>query len=172
MLARRRFRSRRGVSLPEVITAAAMFFVLLTGLVTMSLNSGLEWCYGTAKIRADDSASLAIQDLAREIRNGTSATVDTTGTQLTVQFPATNSQGDFDRDTAGTVYRYYLSSGRLCRQQGSASAVVLARNVTGLRFGVDGDEVSLQVTSQQQAGSRSGTTSLNTRVALRNPAPN
>jgi hypothetical protein len=153
-----------------MVVVTAVFCVLLAGLITMSVNAATEYAFGSTKLAADNSASLALQALARNVRDGVRASVDTTGTQLTVVFPAVNAQGDYDRFTDGATCRYYLTGTTLYRQQGTATPSILGRNLASVRFSVNGSQVGLAMTSRQQSGPRSQQTVLSTQVTLRNEA--
>src|SRR5689334_5125103 len=120
---------RRGTTLPEVVTVAFAFVLLLYGLVAMSVSAGNQWSYGSSQLMTDNDASLAIQRAAADMRDGISATTSNGGTQLAVQMPAVNDQGDYDRTTNGSVYNYYVSSGKLYRQIGTNTAVQLGRKI-------------------------------------------
>jgi hypothetical protein len=162
---------RRGATLPEVLTVSAMLVMLLSGVVTMGVNASTEWSNGSSKLIADNDASLALQALGRDVRDGIRASTDSTGSTLYVVLPYVNGQGDFDRFVDGDTVQYYLSSGNLFRKQGTAGADLLAENVTGLVFSVDGSVVDIQLTSRKQMGTKTGVTTLNTQVMLRNEPP-
>lgn len=164
------FRSfRRGTSIPEVLAVSFSLLMLITGLVSLAISTGNGWSFGTSKMTADNSASLTLQAWAKDIRYGRLASTDTTNTILTVQFPATNSQGDFDRNNPGTLtsVTYSLSGGNLVRTQGT-STTILGTKITSVLFTVAGPEVTLQLTARQQNGTRSGVTTLKSQVYLRN----
>jgi len=118
----------------------------------------------------DNSASLALQSLAEEARAGIRAYTNTSGTELTVVLPATNSQGDYNRFVEGSSIRYYLSNGSLCRQVGTATPTVIGRRLTSSSFTVNGPQVRLRLSAQQRIGSRMEQTVLTTQVTLRNEA--
>ena len=167
----KRARMRRGATLPEALIVSSLLVILLTGMVTVSVDASGQWSRSTSKMMADNDASLTLQRLARDVRDGTTASVNTGGTELTVTLPQVNSEGDFDRYTPGASVRYYLSSGTLYRQQGTGAAQALGSKVTAVRFAVDGAEVGLQLTTRQQNGTKGKETTLSTQIALRNEIP-
>jgi hypothetical protein len=162
------FPRRRGASLTEVVTASTVFMLLLGGVVGIGVQASNGWARGTSQVMADDAASSALQAITRDVRDGVSCVVGSSGAEITVTMPLVNSQGDFDRFETGDQVRYYLSSGKLYRQAGITSARVLARNVTSIRFQDLGGRISVEITSQRQSGNRTSTTRLTTQISLRN----
>jgi len=162
---------RRGVTLTEIMTVSALFVTLLTGLVSTGMSAGTEYSNGTAKMMADDQASLMLQKMVREIRNGVRATV-TSPTDFTVVLPAVNAQGDYDRYVAGTRVRYFLLGNKIMRQENSAASTTLARNIREVAFAAEtttsGLRYRISLTSRQQGGKNFKDTTLSTTVSLRN----
>ena len=165
-----RWKMRRGITVAETITAGALFVLLLAGLVSLNSGAAAAWSIGSSQMMADNNASLALQKLTTEIRDGQSASVDTTGTRLTVTFPAITADGDYDRSGAGNTIVYFLSGTSLTRQQGTASAV-LCKNVNSVQFAVSGGQVQVTLTSRQQNGTQARLTTLTSPVSLRNQPP-
>jgi type II secretory pathway component PulJ len=163
---------RRGFTLPEVITAAFSMALLFSGLMLLTVNTGTGWAFGTSKMTADNSASLAMLEWAKDIRDGRSATAGVNGTSLSVTFLTANSEGDYDRNnpTTTTSVNYYLSGTNLIRQTGSTTKV-LGKKIKTVLFSVAGSEVTLQITAQQQSGTKTGATTLTSQVYLRNEPP-
>lgn len=168
---RSRLRRRRGVTLAEVVVASLCFLVMLTGLIGMSINGLRQWSFGSSKIMADNDAVLAIQSLSNEIRSGIRAYTNDTGTNLTVILPVINSQGDYDRFNEGTSVQYYVTNGKLYRQQGVTTATVMARNIKSVKFAVDGAQVQVTTNSRQQYGTKVGDTTFQTQITMRNQPP-
>lgn len=162
---------RRGVTLAEVVVAAFVFLLMLSGLVGMGISALNQWSFGSSKVMADNDAVLAMQLLSSEIRNGIRASTDTSGGTLSVVLPAANSVGDYDRFTEGVTVRYYVLNGKLMRQQGVATAAVLARKINSVKFAVNGAQVEVQTNSRQQYGTKIGDTTLKTQITLRNEPP-
>lgn len=163
-------RARRGTSLPEIVTVAGLFLLLLTGLISMTLGTSRGYSMDSSKLMADDTTSLALQSMAREVRAGSSISVNEAGNSLTTVMPAVTDQGDYDRSRTGDTVQYYLSSGKLYRKRNTETARVIARNVSGLRFVRSGSSLSIEVTSTQQVGNRTSATTMSTQVTLRNEA--
>jgi hypothetical protein len=165
------FRSRRGITLAEVVVASLCFLLMLAGLVGMAINGLRQWSAGSSKIMADNDAVLAIQALSNEIRSGIRAYTNDTGTTLTVVLPIVNSQGDYDRFNEGSTVKYYVSNDNLYRQQDVASAKVMARKIKSVTFAVDGAQVQITTNSRQQYGTKVGDTTFKTQVTMRNQPP-
>jgi hypothetical protein len=157
---------RRGSSVTEVILMSGIMFLMLAALVTLSINIGRQWASGSSKMMSDGSASLALQTVAQEIRDGIRASVS--GGTLTVVMPYVNAQGDYDRYTDGTSVQYYLSGGKLYRQRGSATPSVVSTRVTAVAFTVNGEQVTLQMTAKRTSGTKTSTSTYRTQVTLRN----
>lgn len=161
-------RIRRGATLIEVATASLIFVLMLTGLVAVGMQAGWGWASGASQVMVNDASSTAIQAIARDVRNGIRCSVSADGKQATVTMPYVNSEGDYDRYTDGNQITYYVSSGTLMRQVGSAAATALARNVTSVSFQALTGKLLIQITSQRRNGNRSAATTLSTQVAFRN----
>jgi hypothetical protein len=165
----KRFRFRRGATLPELMVVIGSFAFLLAGVIAMGVNSASEWGRGSTKLIADNDASIALQKLGREVRNGIRCYTNTSRDQLWVVMPVTNAQGDYDRFTESASHvRFYRSNGNLYRQVGSGTASVLAREVDSINFQVNGTQVEIQLRCRKEAGIRYGETTLETQVTLRN----
>ena len=167
-----RFRTRRGATIPEVITVAILSVVLLTGMITMAVNASTEWSMGSSQVWADNDASMALQNLVRDAREGISLRIAAEGTELFVRMPAL-SGNEYNRYALGPEVRYYRDSmNRLVRQIGSGTPRVLGENVTRIRFvEVTNSAVAVQLTSTQRNGMHDRTSELNTQIALRNEVP-
>jgi len=164
-------RTRRGISIPEVVVATFCLVLMLTGLVGMTVSGLKQWSFGSSKLMADNDAVLAVQLLSNEIRNGIRAYTDAPGTTLTVVLPLVNAQGDYDRFTEGASVTYYVSGGKLWRKAGAANATVLSRKINSVTFAVDGAQVQVSTNSRQQYGTKVGDTTMKTQITMRNQPP-
>lgn len=158
---------RRGATLPEIIITAGLFLLLLTALVAMSMGASKSYSLDSSKMMADDSASVAVQSMVREIRAGLRTSLSDSSS-LTVVLPYVNEQGDYDRTRDGDTIYFYLSDGKLFRKRNVEDARMLARGITLLEFSKNGKELAIKVTTQQQIGTRMATTTLDSQVVLRN----
>jgi hypothetical protein len=165
----KRIRGRRGATMVEVVIGSGLLALLLTAIVSLSVSSSSTWARGTARLMSEDSASLALQELTADVRSGSTATVSYDGSALTVQTAASNSEGDYERTASGSSIRYYVTGGVLYRQVGTGTPGALARGISSLKFGVDGDRISAWVTSTQRAGTISTPITFSTVVSMRNP---
>lgn len=166
----RRLRTRRGVSVLEGVIASSLLTLVLLGVLGLNMHSGQAWSYGTARLGADDRGSLALQALSQDMRGGSRATVDSTGSVLTVTSAVANSAGDFDRTaTASETTRYFVTGTNLYKQQGSSPAVQLGSQIKQVRFAVSGSRVTIALTSRQQSGTKVREADFNTEITLRNP---
>lgn len=162
---------RRGVTVAEALTAAGAFTFMLGGLVTLFSGTNRGWAGDTSKMTADNGASLALQIIAKDVHAGQTAVTNASGSQLTLTFPALDSNQDYDRYNTGAVMVYYVSNNKLYRQQGTTTPLLLAPYVDSAFFSVVGSQVSIQLTRTQKTGNKTGTTTFSTQVYLRNEPP-
>lgn len=174
-------RSRRGMTVVE--TVIAMTIVSMAGITLLAVLSQTlsGWSTGTSQDAATSAATLAVQKLSRDIRDGRKATES--GGVLTVTFPRlltnplTNEQS-YDLSADDPVTRsYYIdyTNGNLMRKLGSASATILCRGITGPTaagnpppFGANGGTVTINLDSTGKIGGAEKTCRVTARVALRN----
>lgn len=162
---------RRGVTVAEALTAGFAFTIMLSGLVTLFSGTNRGWARDTSKMTADNGASLALQIIAKDVHAGQIATTNSDGSQLTLTFPAVDSNNDYDRYNTGAVLVYYVSNHKLYRQQGTNTPQMMAPYVDSALFSVVGSQVNIQLTRTHQTGNKTGTTTLSTQVYLRNEPP-
>ncbi len=166
--------TRRGAGLVEVIVVSGLFVVLLFGLVTVGVNAASQYATDSSKMMADSDASMALQSIARDVRNGIRATVSSDGRSITVVMPVVNTQGDYDRYAEGSLARYFLNTTtkRLCKQVGTNTPTTLGDNITDVQFTASGSEIGISLTARMRNGGKTKQTVLSTNVALRNePEP-
>lgn len=159
---------RRGATLAEVATASSVFVLMLGGLVSIGVHASDGWANGTSQVMADDSASTAIQAISRDVRDGIDCEVNESSTEVEVQLPEINAQGDYNRFEVGSEVRYYLYGGKLYRQVDGGASSVLTRNVTAVRFEELAGKLHIEITSEKVNGNKSWRTTLKTQVAMRN----
>lgn len=166
----RKLRTKSGFTLAEMIVAMGIFALVSIALGAMITQSIKGWSSGTSQANADSAASLVIHKLWQDVRVGSSAEVTSGELNVTVPTLITDASGEtyYDTTTAGTVYRYYLSSGILYRQIGSATATVYARSIKEITFTAGGDTVGVSVTSEDQVGTSSSSEECTTQIVLRN----
>lgn len=167
----RKWRAQRGVTLVELLTVGVLFTMLLTGIITIQLGVSAEFARGSAKMTADSEASVALQKMSQEIRNGLRAYVEGP-TELRVRMPALNSQGDFDRYQSGSLIRYFLMEGSLYRQVDGTPSAVLVSGVSAVAFTTEATPTGLRyqvsLTCRQRSGREYRQTTLSTTLCLRN----
>jgi hypothetical protein len=169
--ATKRYRTSRGATLPEIITVAALAVVLLTGMVTMAVNASTEWSRGSSQVSADDSASMALQNLVRDAREGISLRTAVDGTELFVRMPA-GAGTEYNRYTPGAEVRYYRDSLNRLMRQGGGTTRMLGEGVARIRFiELTNGSVAVQLTSTQRNGTSERSSRLDTQITLRNLIP-
>jgi hypothetical protein len=163
--------SRRGLTVPEATVATFVLVLLVSGLLGLLRMCGFEFWRNNAKMTSDDSASLAMQALSADMRDGLTATAAVGGQELYVDIPTTNSQGDYDRFTSGGTYHYYLSGTNLYRQLGTGTPKLLGRNLDKIVFTVNANRVEVQITTRKKGGIDKLYTVLSSQIMLRNKPP-
>jgi hypothetical protein len=158
------------MSVIEAATSTAILVLMVTGLLGLLRMGGVEFGQNLAKMTTDDSASLGMQRLCADIRDGLTASTANNGADLYVTVPVVNTEGDYDRFAAGGTNHYYLAGGKLCRQQGASAPVAVGRNISSVSFSVAGSQVTAQLTTSKRGGLTGLTTTLSGQVSLRNQA--
>jgi hypothetical protein len=162
---------RRGLTAPEAMVATFVLVLMVSGLLGLLRMCGFEFWRNNAKMTADDSASLAMQALSSDMRDGLTATTAQGGQELYVAIPTKNSQGDYDRFTTGGTYRYYMSGSNLYRQLGTGTPKLLGRNLEKIAFTVNANRVEVQITTRKKGGIDKLYTVLSSQIMLRNTPP-
>lgn len=164
-------RGFRGFSLVEMLIAVAvisMASVVLVSLITGALTG---WSSGTSKDTASSNATLAMQRLANEIRDGRIAYAYSN--TLVVYFPMSitdeaTGMVTYDKSASDPVPRiYYVADGNLVRSVQGVTSVV-ARGISSATFGASGGMVSITLVSSEQVGHSQSQCQVTGRVTLRN----
>lgn len=167
---RRRKLNTRGVTLVE-ITVVSGILILVGGVLLALVNGTLgAWSSGASTAYADSSASIAVQKLANEVRDGSSASLD--GSQLVVNFPSRVT----DHDTGEVLYspggisetrQYLLSNGNIVRRIGGVDTI-MARGIHSFDISATFGVVTVTVTAREQVGRSTVDSTSTARVTLRN----
>ena len=165
-------RNRRGFTILELTIAMTVSAALMAGLGMMIAQSLKSWSSGTSRANSENAAAIAVDKLWMDIRPGSTATVSSDSTQLTVQIPPliTDANGEkyYDKSGTKTAYTYYVSNSILYRKIGSASATVFARDISEAEFSCTGSNVTLTITAANQVGSSQTEQECTTQVVMRN----
>lgn len=109
-------RSRPGLSLVDVLLAASVMAVLLAAILGIYCHITSRWSLQAARAKSIQSASLAIDLMAKEIGSGIRFTDSLSGRNSVLTLPAdTDAQGNYTlnastgRYASGTLVHYYLS---------------------------------------------------------------
>jgi hypothetical protein len=165
----------RGTTAIETMISLAVIMVTSFAMLSM-LSQGMKvWCKGTSQETATSSATVTLQKLCNEIRDGKSAIV--TGAYndvLTVSFPLviTNpSTGEKTYSLSGTdpaVRIYSRKNGNLVRTVNGVDTII-GRGISQVEFGADNGEVNVKkLTVSHQVGMKTSTQTVAARVSLRN----
>ncbi len=167
------WRDERGFTLAELLVALSMLVFVLTAIVMIENGSLQAYVDGSNKTEVQQNARVALERMAREIRQ--------TSSKLTVALPT--SLGFVDQDTGPTTY--WLNGNALTRTSGGADAVIIgavqaltftyrdaSNNVTGIADNVYRVDITILTASEDAtvvANSVSDTRAeLTTTVRLRN----
>lgn len=150
-------RSRRGFTLVEIMVSIAILSFVGVGLVSLLMQSMQSYSAGAGEDYATSQATIALQKLTTDIRDGSLATTQDANTTLVVSFPAklrdTATGQDYYDPTATDPVKnyYYVSEGNLVRRIGT-TITVLGRGVTAATFEVHGAKVMANLTSTERMG--------------------
>lgn len=185
-------RSRRGVSLPEVLISASISTALVSGLIAFSRFQQLTWLDGVASTSSQSAAQMAMQRITPDIRCARQVVSGLSNTsRLTLQMPLFAANGSLVVPLLdGDVVSYYLSDstgstqatgGILWRSvngvpdakwalQGKAGRISLGAGGLGFTYlpAVDPRSITVRVNATATAGSRSRTLAASQEVLLRN----
>ncbi len=164
-------RSSQGMTMVELLIASAILSMVGVVLVSMLAQSLTGWSSGTSRDTSVSQATIAIQKLSNDIRDGKSALVSNGA--LVVVFPVLiqdGTTGERIYDISGdnpTPRRYYVTGGNLVRDVGGAISVI-GRGVSAATFAAGGRTVTASLTSSEQVGKSISTQEVTGRIALRN----
>lgn len=159
------------MTLVELMVSMSIISMAGVALVALLSHSLSAWSAGSSNEAATSSATIALQKLSNEIRDGKAA-VGSSGT-LTVTFPRLitdplTNESVYDSSASDPVTRsYYISNGNLVRKMGT-NVVILARGISSATFGADGGIVSVTLIGDQHIGSSASTYQVTGRISLRN----
>lgn len=159
------------MTLVELMVSISIVSIAGIALVALLIHSLRAWSAGSSNEAATSSATIALQKLSNDIRNGKAA-VGSSGT-LTVTFPRLmtdplTNESVYDPSVSDPVTRsYFISNGNLVKQTG-ASVVIVTRDISSATFGATGGVVTVTLTSNQHIGSSTSTHQVKGRISLRN----
>jgi Tfp pilus assembly protein PilW len=117
------WRDDRGFSLTDLLTGFAALGFVLAGVVSIQQASFSAFLLGTSKIATQQNARVALERLAREIRESTVAPTTALATAITVTHPDLNN-----------TVTYSLVGTNLMRGEGTNPAEVFIAGVHTLAF--------------------------------------
>lgn len=151
----------------SIISLAGFAFV---ALLTHSLQA---WSTGNSKEEATSAATIALQKLAYDMRDGKASAISSDKRTITVTFPRlltdpNTEESVYDPSSSDLITRsYYVSDGNLVRIIGS-DITILARGIpaSAITFGGLGGIVN--VTIKQPFGSDGKIYEVTSQISLRN----
>lgn len=155
----------------EILIGVGILSLVGIAMVAMISQSLTGWSSATSQEFASSGATIALQKLSNEIRDGRQATISSGN--LVVSFPRTLTDGTtgqviYDRSASDPVPRiYYVSDGNLMRSVGGVSTIV-SKGISSAAFESWGGTVSITVTATEQVGRSCTEHQAAGRVALRN----
>jgi len=161
----------RGITLVEVLVSAAILSMAGIALAAILVQSIAGWSSVASRDTATSQATIALQKLSNDIRDGKSASVSSG--VLTVVFPVivqdpTTGEEIYDLSTDDPTPRhYYVSADNLIRSAGT-STTVFGRGVGGATFTASGGAVTVTLTSSERVGKCTSTQQVTGRICLRN----
>lgn len=167
-------RNSRGMTLLEILVSLGILSLAGASLVAV-LGSSMEgWSSGTSSDEATSQATLALQRLSNEIRDGRLAQISSGA--LVVTFPRSIADPGtglvtYDKSTDDPNPRtYYVSGdGNLMRSYQGVTTV-LFRGISAAQFvpTPTGDSVRVTLTGHQKVGKSDREHEVTGRIALRN----
>src|SRR3954466_12563397 len=86
---------RRGATLAETTIAAGLSTLALFGAIMLFLSSAMGWTRGSGRIDAEATTHRAVREIARELREAMSVTVDANGLGLSYRLPVKDASGNY-----------------------------------------------------------------------------
>lgn len=162
---------KSGFTLLEVLISIGVLTLVGVTMVSVVAQCLNVFSQSESNAAAVNSATIAIQRLSNDIRDGRSAIVS--GGTLTVYYPkkitdTTTKESMYDLSAQDPVSRsYYLSQGKLLRNiNGQISTV--AKDISSITFGASGGTVSITINTTSQIGRETSSQQVVGRITLRN----
>ena len=126
----RRSRIRRGMTMVEVVTAASISTLVITGALTIFLSGMRDWARGTQRIDAETQSRQAVRAIASTLRGARQVVVAGDGQSLTFRLPPVSANGMYQAtpDWDGVNRSLLYNNGNLIYRV-AGSDRILARNV-------------------------------------------
>ena len=86
---------RRGATLTELLTAAAVSVLALIGATSIMISGSAAWAKGMGKIGAETEAQMSVRVIAQQLREAMAVSVDSGGMGLTFKVPSKDANGNF-----------------------------------------------------------------------------
>lgn len=169
----RLMRSRKGLTLIEVVVSTAILSVVAVALFSVANSTMRGLMSGSSKDALANSATLGLQKICDEIRDGKTASVSADGKVLTVRFPVlltdtSTNERIYDSSTTDPTPRiYYVSDGNLVKSV-SGRVSIVQRAVTSATFHISLSTVDITLSSTSGYADQSFTQSSQGQVTLRN----
>lgn len=112
---RNKRRTRRGVSLMEVLLASTLTVTVLAVAIGVFLSGMLSWMRGQGRIDAESGSQRAVRAISQTLREAMVVTVDSDGNGLTYRLPLSDSNGNYNVPMTwdGVTRRIFLSGGKI-----------------------------------------------------------
>lgn len=154
----------------EIMVVMAIVTLICSGLLMLVNGTLGTWSSSASTAYADTSVSVAIQKLANDIRDGSTASLS--GSDLLVNFPAKisdtgNSETLYSPGAIGETRTYLLLNGNLVKRVGGVDTI-LARGVHSVGFSATLGVVGVTLVVREQVGKSTVLRTGNARITLRN----
>lgn len=164
-------RNSKGFTAIEIVISTVIISMIAAVLVALINQSITGYCFGTSQETATNAATIGLQKLSSEIRDGKTASV--VNGQLVVYFPVLRT----DEGTGESIYDvtsidstpriYYTHNGDLVRSVGGTVSTVM-RGVGSAEFVVSLNRVDITLDASSQCGTRTSSQEAEGYVTLRN----
>ncbi len=123
---------KRGVSLLEAVTAAALTTIVIFGSVATFLSGMSAWVRGQAHIDAESGSQRAVRRIANDLREAMTVSVDADGMGITYNLPQKDGTGAYviPMVSDGVSRRIALNAGQIVKTGGGENRVYCKGVVT------------------------------------------
>lgn len=119
-------RTRRAVSLVEVLLASTLTVTVLAVAVGTFLTGMVSWARGQGRIDAEGGSQRAVREISQTLREAMAVTVDADGKGLSYRMPALDANGNYTIPITwdGITRRIAYSNGQIVASGGAADRVL------------------------------------------------
>ena len=162
----------KGFTLVEMLVAVSIFVILVFSVLAVLIAGQRVWDDGETQMDIQFEARRIMQRMSEELTYANPDNITISDTQDAITFIVPSSYNYTTGNIEwGNQIQYFLGGANghtLLRREGANTAVI-GRNVSSVRFTLNGDRVGIQLVLSKQSPSRNNLqVELNSQVSLRN----